>query len=1014
MAANKRKILEAARKYAQKGAKDRALKEYEQLLRLDPKDAKLRLEIGDAYRRWGQVEEAIAAYTKVADQYMKEGFDARAVAVFKQIQNLAPDRFDSFEPLAELYQRMGLTAEAISALQTAADGFHRQGKKREALALLRKMATLDPTNTSSRLKVADLLRQEKLFAEAIDEYEEVAAELQRQGVTEAVGTALERILELEPNRLATVKMFAQNLLARGLGERAEPYAKRLLDANPAEAGYYELLADVYRSQQREEPLKDTYRRLADLYRQRGDEENARQILQRFAPPDALSQSSEAAGGEMLLDREATLSEAGSLVDDEFLDDGLGEDLLENSPESAPAPQVARRSVAEETVLQPGVRAGQGAAAEPGPEGDSEQLFAEASVYLRYGKRAQAIENLHAILVQEPRHRAALEKLGDAHADAREPQEAVEAWLRAAELAREEGDTSALTVLHDRIAALDESAAAQVAEWLPVQAEEPEIDLELSDPDEALIDVEMPETDATQEHAEREFVLDDIEIDVDEPSVEEAAQEDPAERTEHRVRAPAPAARAGAVAAEPSQPGASASASTSQQISEDLEEADFYYQQGLHGEAEAIYQRVVAQASNHPLALVRLGEIAAARGANPGATGGRFAAPTPETDESEAASDNDIGSDLANWSDDLSGAAQAPLVSALESGSDLEIEIEDEPEVEEEESFAEASADSSTADEVAPLASNGPERIAVAAELSLELSEPEEPLDPDGDTASHLDASAPTAPLPGGDEAGFDLAAELSEAFGEDRDGASGSGAGASDDGFASVFGEFKKGVSRMLSEGDHETHYDLGIAYREMGLFGDAVSEFRAAMGSPARRIDCLHMIGLCTLDQGQAAAAVQHFEEAMASKDVTPEQQLAVRFELGRAFEALGDRVRARSAFEAVAAVDPSFCNVEECLERIDDESKPEAPAAAAGPDFESFDDLMREAAEPSEAPAAGQENFDDVIAEANHDEGEPEGLDVPVADEPAPPIPAPRAAAKPGRAPVAKPARKKKISFV
>ena len=62
MAANKRKILEAARKYAQKGAKDRALKEYEQLLRLDPKDAKLRLEIGDAYRRWGQVDEAITRY----------------------------------------------------------------------------------------------------------------------------------------------------------------------------------------------------------------------------------------------------------------------------------------------------------------------------------------------------------------------------------------------------------------------------------------------------------------------------------------------------------------------------------------------------------------------------------------------------------------------------------------------------------------------------------------------------------------------------------------------------------------------------------------------------------------------------------------------------------------------------------------------------------------------------------------------------------------------------------------
>ena len=81
-----------------------------------------------------------------------------------------------------------------------------------------------------------------------------------------------------------------------------------------------------------------------------------------------------------------------------------------------------------------------------------------------------------------------------------------------------------------------------------------------------------------------------------------------------------ASRAPGAAPRPAGP-ARASASASQQIGEDLEEADFYFQQGLHGEAEAIYQRVLALAPNHPLALVRLGEIAAAQGADPGATSG---------------------------------------------------------------------------------------------------------------------------------------------------------------------------------------------------------------------------------------------------------------------------------------------------------------------------------------------------------------------------------------------------------
>jgi tetratricopeptide (TPR) repeat protein len=150
----KRKILELARKLAQKNAKDKALAEY-QKLPARPEGRPARLEVGDAHRRWGQIEEAVETYQRVAQQYMAEGFDARAVAVFKQILNLVPDRFDAYAPLAELYERMGLTAEALSALQTAADGFHRQGKKSEALDLLRKMANADPrTRAGSRSRTS--------------------------------------------------------------------------------------------------------------------------------------------------------------------------------------------------------------------------------------------------------------------------------------------------------------------------------------------------------------------------------------------------------------------------------------------------------------------------------------------------------------------------------------------------------------------------------------------------------------------------------------------------------------------------------------------------------------------------------------------------------------------------------------------------------------------------------------------------------------------------------------------
>ena len=66
MAANKRKILEAARKHAQKGAKDKALKEFGKLLKLDPRDSKVRLEMGDTHRRWGhRITSYNVCYTKL-------------------------------------------------------------------------------------------------------------------------------------------------------------------------------------------------------------------------------------------------------------------------------------------------------------------------------------------------------------------------------------------------------------------------------------------------------------------------------------------------------------------------------------------------------------------------------------------------------------------------------------------------------------------------------------------------------------------------------------------------------------------------------------------------------------------------------------------------------------------------------------------------------------------------------------------------------------------------------------
>ncbi|MFQ5416284.1 MAG: tetratricopeptide repeat protein [Myxococcota bacterium] len=1113
MAINKRKVLEAARKHAQKGAQAKALKEFEKLLKLDPRDARLRLEIGDAHRRWGNIDKAIETYGKVADEYMKEGFDARAVAVYKQIHNLNPEAFETYEPLAELYQRMGLPVEAIQALQTAADGYNKQGKKREALDLLRRMATLDPSNTTSRIKVADLLRQGGLESEAVAEYTEAAAEFERQGDHEGVANALERILEIYPERIETLTALAENLLGRGLADRAEPLAKRAVGEASQEPERYELLASVYRAQQRDDELVDTYRQLSDLYLQRGDDEQARDILQRYVPSsnfdDELGIDETTAFGAM--GTEVDLGESGT-----FKDAGSSGTALGGDPGAS-----GTRDEAEETRFDPMVleaespskleddllfdeaeatacltledvegeedeeislelddpietseslpREEASAPPLPTPTGDPEQLLAEASVYLRYGKRERAVANLEAIIAQEPAHREAHEKLGEAHADAGDVAHAVEMWLKAASLSRDAGDSQGVAVLRDRIRAIDPEAAESLAGDAPAEADAPASD------------------DATDEDG-HEIDLDDIEIDLDDSDFADAQPsadgDDDNLDLEVSDSEPESAADSGG-----NDPGASSS--MVQQINEDLEEADFYMKQGLHDEAEVIFQRVLSIAPNHPHALVRLGEVAALRGEEPGATGTASAASGETPPELGVGDEIAEDADFDSWIDDIpapdeieavapempeteiefdepeldlvdpGGAADqgAPDVAepaALDAAGQTDTELEDdlaeqflaevtvsegasadddtgvddeagdtgvEEAMASEDEFAietrdgsEAGPPTDEADSAESLAA--PENIAAAAseadavEAPGDSLTPPEPIVADPDAAPDLEIPRrAAAPI----ESGFDLAAELEDALDEGENSGTLSGLGDSADGFAVVFNEFKQGVSRTLSEADHEAHFDLGIAYREMGLFDDAKEEFRTAMQSSEREVECRHMLGLCCFEQEHFEEAVAEFEHIVSGDAANPEQKQTAQLELGRSWEALREPGRAREAYEAVAAVDPTFCEVDARLAALDEPEKPEAEG-----EFESFEDLIAEESDdeddaPDDAvvaePAAEYESFDDIVGEAEHgDDWLPAAESAETAAQPEPEEGESAIEAPPEK----KKKRRKKISFV
>jgi tetratricopeptide (TPR) repeat protein len=186
---------------------------------------------------------------------------------------------------------------------------------------------------------------------------------------------------------------------------------------------------------------------------------------------------------------------------------------------------------------------------------------------------------------------------------------------------------------------------------------------------------------------------------------------------------------------------------------------------------------------------------------------------------------------------------------------------------------------------------------------------------------------------GADES-FDIARELADELGGDAP------APAAEDEFQysveDVFNQFKKGVEQTVRPEDSATHYDLGIAYKEMALLDDAIHEFETALrgNDKKREIDCLSMIGLCRMAKGEPKEAVRAFRRALASSSLTREAAKAIQFELGEAYEAAGEGEVGLWFLQRVAKADPAFRDVASRIQVLGGgPGRPPADVRAAAP---------------------------------------------------------------------------------
>ncbi len=973
MAIQRDKIVASAEKLVAKGKIEPAIKEYERLLDDNPNDVNTLNRIGDLWVRVNRIDEAVKVYTRIADHYAKDGFFLKAIAIYKKINKLDPSRLEIYAKLADLYAKQGLAMEAKGQYQVLADYYLKHGDPDNALKTYQKIADLDPNSINVHVKLADLYSQNGKVAEALKEYDRVGRMLLKRGMTEEAVQVFRKALKIDPGNVELAESLANTLLEARDFTNAQQILEAATDANPDSTRLIALLGKVYIAKGDLRAAESTLSQglaqhpgeqgiadlLSELFLRSGNTDAALGIIEPYV--EAASKKGDRSAVEMLqrvtrvdaghvptLERlvqiyqglkEETniLSSMNSLAEahisrgDYPAATGVLETLIRREPENAqhreklafvrsrsgapappppepapaPEPEPAMALEFEGESLDfdsspplpppPVIEEIQLPLADEGQEDIdfiTEQLT-EAEVFAKYGLTEKAVEHLEAILARSPGNLAAFDKLLRIHLDEGNAAEVRAIGSRYVGLLEEKGEVEAADALRSEVLSRGHSLTAPAPGATEVDVESVlEVTLEPeAEPGSWEGSAEEPEIQLAGEPLPAEEEP-EIEFDVEppqktvEPDIEFAIDFSAEEPEPLPAAPPAPAPEAELDLELP-------------EMIEDLGVDELV----VAPEEELPLETFEVEApppSPEPEAELQFDEeieLPELEAAEPG--------PSPEPLESEMAAPF-----LAPEPEETP-LADAP---ALEELGEIDFYIE-------QELWEEA------AERLALLESRftGHPQL-VARRQQLEQAHPAAAsADSETDLLAGIreELGELTAPAP--DETNlfdeeddfFDLAAELEQELASEEEPITIS---EEEQSLEEIFKEFKRGVEQQLDAEDYDTHYNLGIAYKEMGLIDEAIGEFQLAAKDPKRMIECCSMLGLCFLEKGMPQLAIKWYQKGLEAPEITDEEHLGLLYDLGAAFLEVGDTKNAQTTFMEIYGINSNYRDIVNRIKQLED----------------------------------------------------------------------------------------------
>lgn len=904
LALDREKILQAAQKHVDKKKFDKAIQEYQKIIQQDPNDARTLLKIGDLQARMEAYAEAIATYDRVGQFYSAQGFSLKAIAVYKQIRELIKkhvpqleDRYGHIVPkLAQIYTELGLTSDALSAYDEVATRLQRNGRDRDAIDVFRRMVALDNTNPLPHLRLAEACCRVQAVDEAIDSFWTAAELLIRLKRRDDALKVVERILHFrqEPRY---ARVAAELYLERGQqqdGLQALAKLQLCFQADPKNLEVLDLLARAFVAIGQAPKAIEVKKEMARLAQEQGNQEVYRNVisyLERVAPDDEMVRA--LARGPM-----STRPHSASFAPDddvELIESSVHPPPVSRAP--APSPLISQAPMSMDMEVEDidfdDAPMSMRSLSDAPPD-----VVAVEIETLSVRKKAASSPDL--VVVDDEMEAAheisdfedtdASQHTQKALADA-ESFRGLRLYAKAIETLRIalELDPDSLEV-HERLRdVLAESGDRDgaIAEMLTLAG----IYAALGDVDRAQAEI-YGVLDAEPEHTAALELLEQLGASI-------TTQEEFTEYTDEQY-----------------------DSNTTTDIGEPVGSRPY--------DPEA------------PLPSYDLEGVSAAE-----------AIPTPEQYENpqvhdellEYVADGAFGApeegDLDQYLEDA--AAPDPVYREPRQMSVVPASPEAIEEVLEE---AEFFAMRGLLEDARTILTEALARSPKHPLLVERLRE----LDGTGaESGTHELVAAEEAP---GEDRIFDIAASLGaldELEQSTRSSRPPSSLRAVDEiDVDQVFAKFKEGVRAQVSDSDSSTHYDLGVAYKEMGLLPDAINEFAIAAQDQKFECTCNAMIGMIYLEKGELDRSAEAYVRALGATQKTIDQEMSLYYDLGNVYEMKRGNAEALYYFQKIARRDPGYRDVKDRIDALKPpavvEKKPAGQRAIQTDDEleAAFDDLF------------------------------------------------------------------------